>query len=136
MWRLPRDVRHLLREMLWHLQNLGYVTLLKKWLFLVSFDEKCLFSTSEKDYFFEKLDRRSWESSSKKVGLHNTMQFHLFFRTVKTIGLHLISIKRYSKNAHPSYFLKWIIVLGLDYLYNKSWREGLRVLQTRLCFIK
>ncbi len=86
------------------------------------------FQPLKKHYFFEKLDRRSWESSSKKVGLHNTMQFHLFFRTVKTIGLHLISIKRYSKNAHPSYFLKWIIVLGLDYLYNKSWREGLRVL--------
>ncbi len=28
MCRPPRDMRHLLPEMLWHLQNLGYVTLL------------------------------------------------------------------------------------------------------------
>ncbi len=38
------------------------------------------------------------------------MQFHFLFRTVKTAGPHLIPIKSYSKNTHPSSFLKWIIV--------------------------
>jgi len=28
MWRLPRDMRYFLREILWHLQNLGCVTLI------------------------------------------------------------------------------------------------------------
>jgi hypothetical protein len=38
------------------------------------------------------------------------MQFHFLFQTVKTAGPHLIPIKSYSKNTHPSSFLKWIIV--------------------------
>jgi hypothetical protein len=37
------------------------------------------------------------------------MQFHFLFLTVKTAGPHLIPIKSYSKNTHPSSFLKRII---------------------------
>ncbi len=48
------------------------------------------------------------------------MQFHFLFLTVKTAGPHLIPIKSYSKNTHPSSFLKWIIV---DYHDFASWLE-------------
>jgi hypothetical protein len=37
------------------------------------------------------------------------MQFHFLCRTAKTAGPHLIPIKSYSKNTHPSSFLKGII---------------------------
>jgi hypothetical protein len=59
---------------------------------------------------FRKLDWGSWKTSSKKYNLYSSMQFHFLFRTVKTAGPHLIPIKSYSKNTHPSSFLKWIIV--------------------------
>ncbi len=60
---------------------------------------------------FRKLDWRSWKTSSKTSNLYSSIQFHFLFRTVKTAGPHLIPIKSYSKNTHPSSFLKWIIVL-------------------------
>jgi hypothetical protein len=71
------------------------------------------FQPMKKHYLLEKLDRRSWEPSSKKSGLHSSMQFHLHFQTATTAGHHLIPIKRYSKNTHPSSFLKWIIIVLL-----------------------
>jgi hypothetical protein len=62
----------------------------------------------------KKLSWISWEPSSEKSGLHSSMQFDLLFRTVKTAGLHLIPIKNYSKNTHPSSILKWIIAANIN----------------------
>jgi hypothetical protein len=64
------------------------------------------FQPMKKRYFFEKLDRRSWELSSEKFGLDSSMEFHLLFRTVETTSLHLTPIKNYSKNTHPSSIFK------------------------------
>ncbi len=68
---------------------------------------------------FRKLDRGSWKTSSKIYKLHSSMQFHFLFRTVKTAGPHLIPIKSYSKNTHPSSFLKWIIVMLACFVFKK-----------------
>jgi hypothetical protein len=68
-----------------------------------------------KHNFFWKTWLLALENLLKKSNLYSSMQFHFLFQTVKTAGPDLISIKSYSKNTHPSSFLKWIIVKKTRY---------------------
>jgi hypothetical protein len=66
------------------------------------------------DFFLKNLTSGLRKPLQKKYNLNSSMQFHFLFRTVKTAGPHLISIKIYSKNTHLSSFLKWIIRVRIN----------------------
>ena len=78
--------------------------------FFVVFNEKYLFSTTKnRDFFRKNLIARLRKPLQQKSGLYSSIHFHFLFRMVKTEDLHLIPVKSYSKNTHPSSFLKCII---------------------------
>ena len=59
------------------------------------------------------------------------MRLRLLFPTVKTAALYLISIKSYSKNIHPPFFLEW--TLESNVLQNKIF-DHLNLLKVYLTY--
>jgi len=48
-------------------------------------------------------------NQAKRPVICHSMRLHLLFSLVETEALHIVSIKSYSENTHPSFLLKWAI---------------------------
>jgi hypothetical protein len=57
-------------------------------------------------FVFEKLDWSPLKNLLGNSDIRDSMQFHILFRTVKTIDLYLTCIEIYFKNIHCHFILK------------------------------